>query len=66
MDNIALPRDVLNRIEGRWMAKFSQAPSRQPSSMLGDDPLRSPRVRRLLEGSLRPPTVIKAVQPSRA
>jgi hypothetical protein len=61
MVNIALPRDVLIRIERRWMAQFSQAPSHQPSSMLGDDPLRSPRVRRLLEGSLRPPTGVKKV-----
>lgn len=64
MDSIALPRDVLNRIERRWMTKFSQVPSRRPSSMLGDDPLRSPRVRRLLEGSLKPPTVIRTVQPN--
>lgn len=47
LDDIALPKGVLDRIDRRWMATFSQAPFCQPSSTLGDDPLRSPRVRRL-------------------
>ena len=72
MDEIRLPQHVVNRIERRWTARFAQ--------MLGDwqrpgaafprprklDPLRSPQVRRLLEGSLRPPTVDRRLEVSRA
>jgi hypothetical protein len=66
MDNIALPRDVLNRTERRRMAKFSQTSFCRPPSTLGDDPLRSPRLRRLLKGSLRPPIRAERMEMSRA
>jgi hypothetical protein len=63
MDEIRLPQHVLNRIEQRWTARLAQMleekrrPERTPSSPADGnyDPLRSPQVRRLLEGSLRPP-----------
>ena len=63
MDDIRLPQHVLNRIEQRWTARLAQMleekrrPERTPSSPADGnyDPLRSPQVRRLLEGSLRPP-----------
>jgi hypothetical protein len=65
MDEIKLPQDVVNRVERRWTARFAQMPEvRQPlerrcsSPSHGSfDPLRSPQVWRLLEGSLRPPTI---------
>jgi hypothetical protein len=65
MDEIRLPRHVVNRIERRWAAKFAQMPEgqqlmgrqRSSPSRGSDDPLRSPQVWRLLEGSLRPPVV---------
>jgi hypothetical protein len=56
MDDVRLPQDVLNRFERRWAARFAETPRRPPSLAFGDDPLRSPQVRRLLEGSLKPPT----------
>ena len=56
MDDVKLPRHVLNRFEHRWAARFAQAPRRSPSLASRDDPFRSPQVRRLLEGSLKPPT----------
>jgi hypothetical protein len=57
MDEIRLPQHVVNRIDRRWAARFGQmaAWQKQPGSDESDDPLRSSRVRRLLEGSLRPP-----------
>jgi hypothetical protein len=55
MDDIRLPRHVLNRFERRWEARFAQPPRLRPPSASIDDPLRSPQVWRLLEGSLRPP-----------
>jgi hypothetical protein len=60
MDEIRLPHHVVDRFERRWTGRFAQIPNalHQPaaaSSRGGDDPLRSPAVRRLLEGSLRPP-----------
>lgn len=68
MDEIKLPKQVLNRLELRWAARFAQmleedwprseqSPS-SPACGCGD-PLRSPQVRRLLEGSLRPPTLVE-------
>jgi hypothetical protein len=64
MDEIRLPQHVVNRFERRWTARFAQmlgdwpplehAPSSPACGC--DDPLRSPQVRRLLEGSLKPPT----------
>ena len=62
MTDIGLPRDVLNRIERRWMAKFAQTPPAQPSATRCDDPLRSPQVRRLLDGSLKPPKCDRAIE----
>jgi hypothetical protein len=64
MDDIRLPQHVVNRIEQRWTARLAQMlverrrPERAPSSPADGnyDPLRSPQARRLLEGSLRPPT----------
>jgi hypothetical protein len=59
MDEIRLPQHAVNRIDRRWTARFGQmaaAWQKQPGSVyVSDDPLRSLRVRRLLEGSLRPP-----------
>jgi hypothetical protein len=63
MDEIRLPQHVVSRLERRWAARFGRRPesthptgqsfeSREPGS---DDPLQSTQVRRLLEGSLRPP-----------
>jgi hypothetical protein len=66
MDGIRLPQHERTRLERRWMARFAQMldgqrPGRTPSypACGCDDPLRSPQVRRLLEGSLRPPTLDK-------
>jgi hypothetical protein len=63
MDDIRLPQHVMNRIEQRWTARLAQMleekrrPERTPSpDDRNYDPLRSPQVRRLLNGSLRPPT----------
>jgi hypothetical protein len=56
MDNVSLHRHVLNRFERRRAARFAQTPRRSPSSASRDDPFRSPQVRRLLQGSLKPPT----------
>jgi hypothetical protein len=64
MDETRLPQHVLNRIERRWASRFAQTlgdwrhSERAPLSPAdgNHDPLRSPQVRRLLEGSLRPPT----------
>ena len=56
MDDVKLPRHVLNRFEHRWAARFAQTPRRSPYLASPDDPFRSPQVRRLLEGSLKPPT----------
>ena len=63
MDEIRLPQHVVKRFERRWRARFGQMPeglqpprrAAAPCSLENDDPLRSPRVHRLLEGSLRPP-----------
>ena len=64
MDEIRLPQHVVNRFERRWTARFAQMleewqrPEHAPLPVRGcGDPLRSPQVRRLLEGSLRPPTL---------
>jgi len=65
MDDARLPRHVLNRFECRWAAKLAQTPRRLPSLAFGDDPLRSPQVRRLLQGSLRPPTRDRTFELSR-
>jgi hypothetical protein len=54
IDDVRFPRHVLNRFEGRWATRFAQA-LRQPPSASHDDPLRSPQVRLLLGGSLKPP-----------
>jgi hypothetical protein len=64
MDELRLPQHVLKRIEQRWTARLAQMleekrrHKRAPSAPADEncDPLRSPQVRRLLEGSLRPPT----------
>jgi hypothetical protein len=64
MDEIRLPQHIVNRIERRWASRFAQTlsdwrhPERAPSSPAAGnhDPLRSPQVRRLMEGSLWPPT----------
>jgi hypothetical protein len=66
MDEIGLPQHIVNRIERRWKSRFAQTlgdwrrPQRAPLSPAAGnhDPLRSPQVRRLLEGSLRPPTLL--------
>jgi hypothetical protein len=66
MDEIRLPQHIVNRIERRWESRFAQTlgdwrhPERAPLSPAAGnhDPLRSPQVRRLLEGSLRPPTLL--------
>jgi hypothetical protein len=60
MDEIKLPHHVVNRFERRWTARLAQMLEGRRSqgarrSHGSDDPLRSPQVRRLLEGSLRPP-----------
>ena len=65
MDEIRSPQHVVNRVEPRWASRLAQMlddwrhPERAPLSPANgnQDPLRSPQVRRLLEGSLRrPPT----------
>jgi hypothetical protein len=60
MDEVRLPHHVVDRLERRWTGRFAQMMngSRQPAtgtSCGGGGPIRSPAVRRLLEGSLRPP-----------
>ena len=59
MDEIKLPHHVVDRFERRWKARFAlllEGQSRLRRLASGnDDPLQSPQVRRLLEGSLRPP-----------
>jgi hypothetical protein len=59
MDEIKLLHYVVDRCKRRWKARFAQlleGQSRLRRSTSGnDDPLQSPQVRRLLEGSLRPP-----------
>jgi len=52
MDDVSLPRHVLNRFERRWAARFAQTPRRSLASASRDDPFRSPHVRRRLQGSL--------------
>jgi hypothetical protein len=49
MDEIKLPRHVLDRLERRWAARFPQPvqhPQRATSSPPRDDPFRSPRAHR--------------------
>jgi hypothetical protein len=66
MDEIKLPQHVVNRIERRWTARFAQMledwqrPGRAPSHG-SYDPLLSLEVRRLIEGSLRPPTLDRSL-----
>jgi hypothetical protein len=60
MDEIKLPHHVVNRFERRWTARFAEMLGSRPQPVArcpfgSDDPIRSPQVRRLLEGSLRPP-----------
>jgi hypothetical protein len=67
MDEIRLPRHIVNRFERRWTARIPQMVGDwqrlepTPSSLACGcyDPLRSPQVRRLLQGSLRPPTAAR-------
>ena len=60
MDEIKLPHHVVNRFERRWTARFAKTLEGRLQPPLArccggnGDPLRSPQVRRLLEGSLRP------------
>jgi hypothetical protein len=58
MRDINLPRHVMDRFERRWAARFAYTGTRGPA---GDDPFRSPQIRRLLEGALRPPTEVRVV-----
>jgi CelD/BcsL family acetyltransferase involved in cellulose biosynthesis len=63
MDEIRLSQHVASRIERQWTPRFAQMlewQRQQPSSLANYDPLRSPQVRRLLEGSLRPPTLLSS------
>ncbi|MET4037912.1 hypothetical protein ABMB68_009449 [Bradyrhizobium sp. RT4a] len=67
MEEIKLPHHVVNRFERRWTARFAQMPGGQPQPVArycggNEDPLRSPQVRRLLEGSLRPPKSDRTVE----
>jgi hypothetical protein len=60
MDEIRLPHHIVDRLERRWTGRFAQMinGSKHPATRIscgGADPIRSPAVRRLLEGSLRPP-----------
>jgi hypothetical protein len=59
MDEIRLPHHIVDRLERRWTGRFAQTMngSQHPTgtSCGGGDPIRSPAVRRTLEGSLRPP-----------
>jgi hypothetical protein len=60
MDEIRLPHHIVDRLERRWTGRFAQIMNepQHPTTGIscgGDDPIRSPQVRRLLEGSLRPP-----------
>jgi hypothetical protein len=60
MDEIRLPQHVVNRFERRWtaiLAQMLEGRQRLERASGCDDPLRSPQVWRLLEGSLRPPTI---------
>lgn len=71
MDEIKLPHHVVNRFERRWTARFAQMLEgrSQPGARCSrgsDDPLRSPQVRRLLEGSLRPPKAVRTLEFDRA
>jgi hypothetical protein len=67
MDEIRLPQHVLTRFQRRWTAKFAhiladwrRLEHTPPFPACGCyDPLQSRQVRRLLEGSLRPPTRIE-------
>jgi hypothetical protein len=59
MDEIRVPQHVVNRFERRWTARLAQmleCRQRLEHASGCDDPLRSPQVWRLLEGSLGPPT----------
>jgi hypothetical protein len=74
MDEIRLPRHVVKRIERRRAGRFGktqespQGLKRVLSSPSPEflDPLRSLKVQRLLQGSLRPPTADKTPLFSRA
>jgi hypothetical protein len=55
MDETRLPCDVVNRIERRLQSRFAQMLKDCEPPPESCDPLHSPRVRRLLEGSLRSP-----------
>lgn len=71
MDEIKLPHHLVNRFERRWTARFAQMPGGRPQPVArcwpgNDDPLRSPQVRRLLEGSLRPPKADRTLEFNRA
>ena len=60
MNEVKLPLHIVDRLERRWTGRFGQMLTvlQRPSPRIcrrGGDPLRSPEVRRLLEGSLRPP-----------
>ena len=60
MDEIRVPQYVVNGFERRWTARLPQileGRQRLEQANGSDDPLRSPQVWRLLEGSLRPPTI---------
>jgi hypothetical protein len=66
MDEIKLPRHVLDRLERRWAARFPQPmqhPQRATSSPPREDPFRSPRARRRPGGSPRSPMVERALEP---
>jgi len=59
MDEIRLPRHIVDRLERRWTGRFARMMNGPPHPATGiscgtSDPIRSPAVRRLLEGSLRP------------
>ncbi|MGY4298809.1 hypothetical protein ACVWXN_006904 [Bradyrhizobium sp. i1.4.4] len=67
MDEIKLPHHVVNRFERRWTARFAQMLDGRPQPVArycrgNEDPLRSPQVRRLLEGSLRPPKADRTLE----
>lgn len=60
MNEVKLPLHIVDRLERRWTGRFAQMLKgpQQPATGIfcgGSDPIRSPAVRRLLEGSLRPP-----------
>ena len=58
MDEICLPRHVIQRLERRWAGKLEQLRRLrtrvQPVEQ--NDPLRSPQLERWLVSSLRPPS----------